>query len=144
MSENWLLNERHHGAFTGLGRAETKMNSTWHHKAPEMTPDHPNFDAIQHDPRYNALRRDNLLPTVESLADTESRFILFWETVLVPQLNEDKRILIVAHQGLLKGAVKFFDELSEEDAARLKIANAKPFIYEFDDNLKPKNKLKYI
>lgn len=144
LSRSWLLNERHHGAFTGLGRAATKVNSTWRYKAPPLAPEHPLFEDIQNDLRYDELKRDNRLPSVESLADAESRFVLFWEAELVPRLKEDKRILIVAHQGLLKGAVKFFDALSEEEAAQLKIANARPFIYEFDNDLKPKNKLKYI
>lgn len=145
LKKNWLLNEWHRGAFIGINKNIEKIDKpTWHSQPLPMTSDHQHFNDIHNDIRYIQLKQKNLIPNGESLEDTKNRFIQFWEAFLLSDLKENKRILIVAHQNIFKGAVKFFDKLTDEEAIKLKILNGKPFYYEFDENLKPKNKLTYI
>lgn len=145
LERNWLLNEWHRGALIGVDKKLEKLEKpTWKSRPPSMTSQHKHYNDIHNDLRYVDLKQQQLIPTTESHEDAQKRFIEFWETILVPELQQNKRILVVGHQNIFKGVVKYFDELDDEEAIQLKILNGKPFQYEFDENLKPKNKLKYI
>lgn len=144
INTNWLLNERHFGALTG----ESKLNSTWtthwSNRPPPMLPGHPYYTHIYEDPRYQDVVAENGLPNTESLADAQQRFIQHWLATVGPQVQAGGRILLVAHQNLLRGVIKYFDQLSDAAASSLIIKNSVPFIYEFDENLRPHNKFAYL
>lgn len=107
-----------------------------------MLSTHPYYDRIQKDQRYENI--DAELPDTESVADAQQRFILYWQTTIAPQVQAGGCILVVAHQNIFRGAVKFLDRLSDVEAISLKIANSVPFVYEFDENLNPLNKFVYL
>lgn len=144
LTRNWLLNERHRGALTGRSKAENAVTENWHYRPPSIDKNHPNYDEIQHDKRYMDVQDAGEMPTTESLDDAQKRFIRYWETTIAPEMMAGKRVLVVAHKNVLRGAVKYFDGLSDEEAAALDIGNAKPFIYEFDKQLTPRNKFTYL
>lgn len=139
---NWLLNERHFGALTGESKSHSNWTTHWDNCPPPMLPDHPYYERIHNDTRYDGI--DDALPNAESLADTQKRFIQYWLTTIGPQVQAGNHVLVVAHQNLLRGVVQFFDALPEADASTLKVENSIPFLYKFDANLNPLNKFSYL
>lgn len=141
---NWLLNERHYGALTGNSKSISNWTTHWSNRPPPMLPQHPYYARIHDEARYRNISVENGLPNTESLADVQERFIRHWFETIATQVEADGRIMVVAHQNLLRGVIKYFDGLSDAEASSLKIENSMPFIYEFDENLKPQNKLNYL
>lgn len=141
---NWLLNERHFGALTGQSKTNSSWKTHWDNRPPPMLPEHPLYSHIYDDPRYDDVEAENGLPTTESLADTQLRFIQHWLVTIGPQVQAGHRILVVAHQNLLRGVIKYFDQLADKVASSLKIKNSVPFIYKFDQKLQPLNKFAYL
>ena len=133
---SWRLNERHYGALQGLDKAETakQYGAEQFHRWRRGYADTP--PAQEHDdprhPRFDALYHDvpaDLLPATESLADTERRVLLYWESVIVPQLAAGKTVLVVAHGNTLRTLVKHLDELTIPEVEKLEIPTGVPRVY---------------
>jgi 2,3-bisphosphoglycerate-dependent phosphoglycerate mutase len=144
VERSWRLNERHYGALQGLNKAQTVAKhgeaqvKIWRRSydiaPPALSPDdprHPRFD-----PRYADVD-PNSLPATESLKDTLSRVLPFWESRIVPQLRADKTVLIVAHGNSLRALVKMLDMMSESDIVEFNIPTGIPMLYELDEQLQP-------
>lgn len=139
--KSWRLNERHYGALEGLNKAETAAKygdeqiKIWR-RSYDTPP--PLIDA--NDPRYPALDRryEDLkpreIPLGECLKDTVNRFLPFWEETILPQIEMDQRVLIVAHGNSLRALIKHLDNLSEEAILGLDIPTGIPIVYELDEN----------
>ena len=138
------MNERHYGGLTGLNKAETakkhgeKQVLIWRRSydipPPELDLDderHPRFDK-----RYSHLPLA-VLPSTESLKITVDRVLPYWYDHICPQIIEGKRVLVVAHGNSLRAIVKYLNNMSEEEIINYNIPTGIPFVYEFDDNLKP-------
>ena len=67
------------------------------------------YKAIMDDPRYASEPSKEEFPMNESLKLTIERTLPYWNSVIVPQLKEGKRILIAAHGNSLRGIVKHLD-----------------------------------
>ena len=141
---SWRLNERHYGALQGLNKAQTVERhgeaqvKLWRRSydvpPPPLSPDdprHPRFD-----PRYADVD-PTWLPASESLKDTLSRVLPYWETRIVPELRSNKNVLIVAHGNSLRGLVKMLDMMSEADIVEFNIPTGVPILYELDAQLQP-------
>ena len=74
----------------------------------------------------------SLIPSQESLKNVIERAAPFWDSCIVPEIHEGKKILIVAHGTSLRGLVKHIESLSEQEVQQLNLPNGIPFIYEFD------------
>ena len=147
VERSWRLNERHYGALQGLNKAETvalhgeAQVKIWRRSydvpPPALTlddPRHPRFD-----PRYAGLDAHSL-PAAESLKDTLSRVLPFWETRIVPELRANKNVLIVAHGNSLRALVKMLDMMSESDILEFNIPTGIPILYELDDQILPESR----
>jgi 2,3-bisphosphoglycerate-dependent phosphoglycerate mutase len=147
VERSWRLNERHYGALQGLNKAETvalhgeAQVKIWRRSydvpPPALTlddPRHPRFD-----PRYAGLDA-KALPAAESLKDTLSRVLPFWETRIVPELRANKNVLIVAHGNSLRALVKMLDMMSESDILEFNIPTGIPILYELDDQILPESR----
>ncbi len=88
------------------------------------------------DPRYAGLADDEL-PLTECLKDTVERFLPYWFSDIVPDLEAGKRVLIAAHGNSLRALVMYLDNISEEEIVELNIPTGIPLVYELDDNLRP-------
>lgn len=141
---NWRLNERHYGALQGLNKAETAAKYgedqvlIWR-RSYDIPP--PPLEANDernagHDRRYKSLKA-NELPLTECLKDTVDRFLPYWHSDIVPQINAGKNVIIAAHGNSLRALIKYLDNISDEDIAALNIPTGIPLVYELDDNLKP-------
>jgi 2,3-bisphosphoglycerate-dependent phosphoglycerate mutase len=142
--KSWRLNERHYGALQGLNKAETAAKygdaqvKIWRRSyadpPPALTPDDERYPG--HDARYAGLSRDEL-PLAESLKDTVARFLPYWQSAIVPDLQAGKRVLIAAHGNSLRALVKHLDQISEKDIVELNIPTGIPLVYELDELLRP-------
>jgi 2,3-bisphosphoglycerate-dependent phosphoglycerate mutase len=141
---SWRLNERHYGALQGLNKAQTVAQhgeaqvKLWRRSydipPPPMQTDDPRHP--QFDPRYADVD-PTWLPAAESLKDTLSRVLPYWESRIVPELRADKNVLVVAHGNSLRALVKMLDMMSEADIVEFNIPTGVPMLYELDDQLQP-------
>ena len=142
VKRRWRLNERHYGALEGLDKAQTVAKhgdaqvKIWRRSydipPPPLgldDPRHPRFD-----PRYADVDAASL-PAAESLKDTLSRVLPYWETRVVPELRANKNVLIVAHGNSLRALVKMLDMMSESDIVEFNIPTGVPILYELDEQL---------
>ena len=109
------LNERAYGDLTGMNKDEARAK----------------FGAEQ----IHIWRRsyDTPPPGGESLKDTYDRVIPYFESDIMPEINESKNVLIAAHGNSLRSLVKFIEDLNETDILKLEIATGEPIIYKFID-----------
>ena len=139
VTKNWQLNERHYGGLTGLDKAETAAKhgddqvKIWR-RSFDIPP--PPLDAgsrydLSSDPRYAGID----IPASESLKDTISRVLPYWNSAIVPELQAGKTVLISAHGNSLRALVKHLSGISDADISGLEIPTGQPIVYELDDNL---------
>lgn len=73
------------------------------------------------------------------------RTIPFWTEKIIPEIQNSKSVLIVAHGTSLRGLVKHIENLDEEAVRKLNLPNGIPFVYTFDRNtLQPIKSRKYL
>ena len=144
VERSWRLNERHYGALQGLNKAQTVAQhgeaqvKIWR-RSYDVPPPALSWDDPQHprfDPRYADVD-PSWLPAAESLKDTLSRVLPFWESRIVPELRAKKNVLIVAHGNSLRALVKMLDMMSEADIVEFNIPTGIPMLYELDEQLQP-------
>jgi 2,3-bisphosphoglycerate-dependent phosphoglycerate mutase len=144
VERSWRLNERHYGALQGLNKAQTVEKhgaaqvKLWR-RSYDVPPPPLSWDDPQHprfDPRYADVDPHSL-PAAESLKDTLSRVLPFWESRIVPELRAKKNVLIVAHGNSLRALVKMLDMMSESDIVEFNIPTGIPMLYELDEQLQP-------
>lgn len=140
----WKFNERHYGALQGLNKEETaklygeNQVHNWRRSINIAPP-----PITKEDKRYpgNEIKYAHLspeqIPLTENLEDTEKRVLEEWNDVIVPNLKNDKKIIISAHGNTLRALVRYLDNMSSDGIANLNIPTGTPLIYELDDNLKP-------
>jgi 2,3-bisphosphoglycerate-dependent phosphoglycerate mutase len=141
---SWRLNERHYGALQGFDKAETETKygveqvSIWRRSYTVQPPALEKIDERYpgHDPKYKKLAKKDL-PITESLQDTVTRFIPFWQEELSLAIKSGKRALIIAHGNSLRAIVKYLDQISDSEIVSLEIPTGIPLIYELDNNLHP-------
>jgi 2,3-bisphosphoglycerate-dependent phosphoglycerate mutase len=142
--KSWRLNERHYGALQGMNKAKTAAKygeeqfMIWRRSYDVPPPPLNEADERYpgHDRRYHDIPQDEI-PLTECLKDTQARFLPYWHTVVVPQLMQGKRVVIVAHGNSLRSLVKHLDNMSDKDIVELNIPTGVPLVYELNGNLKP-------
>jgi 2,3-bisphosphoglycerate-dependent phosphoglycerate mutase len=140
---SWRLNERHYGALQGKDKKATleefgeEQFMTWRRSfdVPPPPIEAGNEYSQDSDVRYADLGDD--MPSTECLKDVVARFLPYWEDALVPDLRDDKTVLIVAHGNSLRALVKHLDGISDDDIVGLNIPTGQPLVYRLDSDLKP-------
>ena len=139
----WRLNERHYGRLQGISKEEMsqkygaeqvfKWRRSFDARPPSLDRSDPRF--FSHDPRYSGVSAGDL-PTTESLADTIQRVLPYWHEVIAPQLQQGLDVLVSGHGNSLRGLMKYLDNISDTEIAKLRIATGAPSIYRFDERLR--------
>lgn len=140
---SWRLNERHYGALQGKDKKATlaefgeEQFMTWR-RSFDVPP--PPIEAGSEfsqdaDPRYADLGDER--PATECLKDVIARFVPYWEQAIVPDLKDDKTVLVAAHGNSLRALVKHLDGISDDDIVGLNIPTGQPLVYRLDENLEP-------
>lgn len=133
----WELNERHYGALQGLNKAETAQiygedqvkiwRRSYDVKPPLLDIDDVRCPRIQE--QYRNVQSIDL-PLGESLEDTIARVVPYYCDVILPQMQEGKRIIIVAHGNSLRALVKYLEKMSPEEIVEVNIPTGIPLIYD--------------
>ena len=141
---SWRLNERHYGVLQGLDKNDTVQKygmeqvHLWRRgyavRPGALTREDPRYPGK--DPRYADLRPGDI-PLTESLKDTVTRFIPFWQDTIAPAATGGKRVLIVAHGNTLRALIKYMENISEEKIVELNIPTGIPLVYDLEDDLRP-------
>ena len=140
--KNWRLNERHYGALQGSSKKFIKEKYgekqfvTWRRYYTALPPKIDQFEKFQqyNDPKYKIIGGG---PLTESLEDVTKRFIPYYKETIVPTLESNKIVLIVAHGNLLRALIKYLDSTSNYKIAGLDIPTGVPIYYKLDINLMP-------
>jgi len=153
MKRTWRLNERHYGGLTGSNKLEAvekfgaEQVQIWRRSyatpPPVMENNHEYYETIQKNPLYADVPADEL-PTCESLELTIKRTLPYWNDVIVPEIKSGKSMIIAAHGNSLRGIVKHLDNMSEEQIMGLNLPTGIPFVYEFDENMKPTVSMQFL
>ena len=80
------------------------------------------------------------MPMGESLKMVRERVTPYWRDEIIPQVEElgqDASVLFVAHEHVLRGMVQTLTGIDNTQVLDLRIPNALPFIFEFDENWRP-------
>jgi 2,3-bisphosphoglycerate-dependent phosphoglycerate mutase len=144
VKRSWRLNERHYGALQGKDKKATleqygeEQFMTWRRSydvPPPALADNDEFSPAE-DPRYAALP-DELLPRTECLADVLDRMLPYWYDAIVPDLLDDRTVLVTAHGNSLRALVKHLDGLGQDEVVGLNIPTGIPLVYDLDADLRP-------
>ena len=144
VERSWRLNERHYGALQGLDKAQTvelhgeAQVKIWR-RSYDIPPPALDIDDPRH-PRFDVRYADvdpASLPAAESLKDTLSRVLPYWESRIVPELRAGRDVLVVAHGNSLRALVKMLDIMSERDIVDFNIPTGIPMLYELNEQLQP-------
>ena len=139
--KDFHLNERHYGAIQGLNKKETslkygkKLVYEWR-RSYSIPPPKLDEDDIRNPANIEQYKNidKNELPLTESLEDTVKRVIPYFDKEIIPEIKKGKNILVVAHGNSIRGLIKYFDKLSDDEIVNVDIPNAIPLVYEFNEN----------
>ena len=144
IKKSWRLNERHYGALQGLNKDETREKYgenqvlLWRRstdvKPPELSINDERYPG--NDPKYKNLTKEEL-PTTENLIDTINRVMVYWNSDIKKDLENQKRVIIAAHGNSLRGLIKYLDNMKDDEIIKLEIPTGTPICYELDEKLKP-------
>ncbi|MDP6379151.1 MAG: 2,3-bisphosphoglycerate-dependent phosphoglycerate mutase, partial [Candidatus Thalassarchaeaceae archaeon] len=74
-------------------------------------------------------------PGGESLETCAARTIPCLEELIIPDLKEEKNVLVAAHGNSLRSIVMHIEGLSKEEVLSLEIPTGVPIIYEYTNEL---------
>ena len=146
VKRSWRLNERHYGALQGKDKAATlaaygeEQFKLWRRSFDVPPPPIADTDEFSqaHDPRYAGL--GSAMPKTECLKDVVARMLPYWSEAIVPDLKENKTVLVTAHGNSLRALVKHLDGISDSDIAELNIPTGIPLVYQLNDAMSPVKK----
>ena len=146
VKRSWRLNERHYGALQGKDKAATlaaygeEQFKLWRRSFDVPPPPIADTDEFSqaNDPRYAGLGA--VMPKTECLKDVVARMLPYWSESIVPDLKENKTVLVTAHGNSLRALVKHLDGISDSDIAELNIPTGIPLVYQLNDGMSPVKK----
>ena len=117
VEKNSALNERMYGDLQGLNKDELRK--------------------LYGDYQVKLWRKsyDVSPPNGESLKDTASRVLPYWENKIVPELKAGKTILICAHGNSIRALRMHIEKLNKEQIVEIEVPTGIPKYYEFDANM---------
>jgi len=144
VQRSWRLNERHYGALQGKDKAATRREfgdeqfMLWRRSYDVPPPPIADDDPLSQsdDPRYAGMPPE-LRPRTECLLDVVTRMLPYWYDAVVPDLNGNRTVLVVAHGNSLRALVKHLDGIGDAAIAELNIPTGIPLVYELDDAFRP-------
>lgn len=139
---HWKLNERHYGDWQGLDKDEVLRDfgeeNYWAIRRGFDVPPPPLSLEDKRHPQYDSNYKNleaHLLPSTESLKDTQLRVVNYFYEAIVPQLSLDKTVLVTAHGNSLRALIANLGHIAENDVPHIDVPTGTPFLYEFDGML---------
>jgi 2,3-bisphosphoglycerate-dependent phosphoglycerate mutase len=135
---DWRLNPRHYGVVQGLTYQETllkypninEINLSWDRAVEPVSIDDKNHP--KNDRRYSHISPESI-PSVESLKDVYERVEQFIIDILLPILEKNENVLIVAHHDSIRSILKYFQKLSNEDTIAFSIHPSQAVVLDYDN-----------
>lgn len=114
--EDTALNERDYGDLTGKDKLEVEK--------------------MYGEEQYLKWRRswDYPVPNGESLKDVYKRVVPYFDSNILPEVQERKNVLVVAHGNSLRALVKYLEDISDEQIPHLEIGIGEIYLYQIDEN----------
>jgi 2,3-bisphosphoglycerate-dependent phosphoglycerate mutase len=108
------LNERDYGELTGKNKWEVKEKLG--------------------DEQFKKIRRswDFPPPKGESLKMVYERVVPCYKTNILPQLEQGKNVIIVAHGNSNRALVKFLENIPDQEISELELKLGEPYVYQID------------
>ena len=143
ISPSWEINERHYGSLTGLNKEEIKKKvgiekfneyrRSWEISPPNIEKNNNNI--LLFSPLNAGIPKEKI-PLTESLKDTYTRVIPFYEREVEVHLKNNKNVLISAHGNSLRALCKYLFNISNEKINKLEIPTGNPLLIDLDKNQK--------
>lgn len=110
------LNERDYGIYTARNKWEVEKE-------------------LGHE-KFIELRRswNCPIPKGEALKDVYERVVRFYKGNILKDLKNGKNVLVVSSGNTLRALIKYLENISDEDIAKLELGFGEVYIYEFDRN----------
>uniref|UniRef100_A0A451DFG1 2,3-bisphosphoglycerate-dependent phosphoglycerate mutase n=1 Tax=Buchnera aphidicola (Cinara pseudotsugae) TaxID=2518978 RepID=A0A451DFG1_9GAMM len=142
--KSWKLNERNYGSLEGLNKDEVinqyghKQVQLWRRSFFALPPKNNTSDIIclKNDEKYQHLKIEDI-PNSENLKMTYHRVINFWKSNILPQIQKNKKIIIVAHGNSLRALIKYLNNINDIEIEKVDLATGSPIVYEFSHDIKP-------
>ncbi|MDV3256928.1 MAG: 2,3-diphosphoglycerate-dependent phosphoglycerate mutase [Sphingomonas sp.] len=139
VDKDWRLNERHYGGLTGLNKQEmidkvgAEQVQIWRRSfdvpPPPLAADSPY--SLDGDRRYEGIA----IPFSESLKDTITRVLPYYDARIAPALRRGERVLVSAHGNSLRALEKHLSAIADDEIVGLEIPTGQPIVYELADDL---------
>lgn len=84
----------------------------------------------------------HLFPRGESLENTFERVFKLWSSSLLPSLQKNQNIIIVAHGNSLRCLVKHIQKMNDQEITKFEFPTAQPLRIEWKSN--PENSLPFL
>ena len=139
IEQTWRLNERHYGKLQGWNKQKAVLEygeeqvfqwrRSFHTKPPLISQE----EALEQNkkPLFQNIPQ-NLFPRGESLKDTLERVLPLWQDSILPQLKQNKNILITAHGNSLRSLVKHIQKIDNDSISQFEIPTAVPLKIQWD------------
>lgn len=137
VTKNWLLNERHYGALTGLNKQDMRDKHgdeqvhIWR-RSFDVPPPPIDLDSEYHpskDPKYKHID-PALLPTGESLKMTCERVLPYFNDQIVPVLKAGSNVMISAHGNSLRAIMKQLFNVPDDKIPGFEFPTGNPLLIE--------------
>lgn len=76
-------------------------------------------------------------PNGESLKDTVNRILPYFQNVIVPDLKDNKNIVISTHGNTMRALIMFIEKISPDEIVKLEFETGEMRVYELNNNLEP-------
>ncbi|MEW6392887.1 MAG: 2,3-diphosphoglycerate-dependent phosphoglycerate mutase [Pseudomonadota bacterium] len=138
--KDYLLNERHYGALTGMDKDEAAHRfgadpvARWRRGLTDRPPPMagPDHAELARDRRYRGVA----VPRTENLYDVMQRISAWRRNTLAPALAIGT-VLVVAHGNSLRALLSLLLTLAEAEIMRLEIPHANPLMIRLDTQARP-------
>lgn len=114
--KNQALTEKNYGIYTGKNKWQVKEEIG--------------------EEEFNKLRRawDYSIPDGESMKQVYERLIPYYEQEILPKLKAGKNVIVASHGNTLRTLVKFLENLSEDEVAKLEFGTGEAYVYDIDSD----------
>lgn len=80
------------------------------------------------------------VPNGETLKQVYERVVPYYEKIILPELKDDKNVIVSSSGNSLRSLIKYLENVSDEDIANTEIAPGEVYIYSIDKDGKVVNK----
>jgi len=113
--EDAALNERNYGDFTGKNKWEVQKQVG--------------------EEKFQKIRRgwDEAIPNGETLKNVYNRVIPYYEKNILPNIKAGENVLVVAHGNTDRALIKYLENISDDDIAKVELELGEIYLYQMDN-----------